>query len=157
VSEGTVVIQTETTDVVETTSDEVTTVVVATTPVTETVEVNIGIPGATGPEGPQGETGATGPQGDTGPQGEPGGVTTFNGRNGAVTLQESDITTVNTFSQEFQVATRSATITHNLGCYPSVTVVNSAGDTVIADVQYVDPDNVVVSFSNENTFTVFCN
>lgn len=68
-----------------------------------------GEPGATGPAGPKGDTGPQGPQGpkgepgeqgpagpkgDTGPQGPPGsdvvGVSSFNGRDGAVIPQDGD-------------------------------------------------------------------
>ena len=55
-----------------------------------------GVPGPQGPAGPQGEQGPQGPQGEPGPQGPPGpsaaGVTSFNGRDGAVTPQAGDYT-----------------------------------------------------------------
>ncbi len=57
-----------------------------------------GEPGEQGPKGEKGEkgdTGPAGPQGDPGPQGPPGstsGVSTFNGRDGAVTPQSGDYT-----------------------------------------------------------------
>jgi len=38
------------------------------------------------------------------------------------------------------------TITHNMGKYPSVTIVNSAGEQVIADVNYISSNVVEVSF-----------
>ena len=38
------------------------------------------------------------------------------------------------------------TINHNLGKKPSVSVVTSAGDSVIGDVHYIDDDNLTVSF-----------
>lgn len=55
-----------------------------------------GVPGPQGPAGPQGEQGPQGPQGEPGPQGPQGpsaaGVTSFNGRDGAVTPQAGDYT-----------------------------------------------------------------
>ena len=48
-----------------------------------------GEPGPAGPAGPAGPQGETGPQG---PAGEPGGVTSFNGRTGAVVPAEGDYT-----------------------------------------------------------------
>jgi hypothetical protein len=57
--------------------------------------------GNTGNTGPQGDTGATGPQGlkgDTGDTGAPGGVTTFNTRNGVVTLLSADVTNALTYT-----------------------------------------------------------
>lgn len=38
-------------------------------------------------------------------------------------------------------------INHNLGKFPSVSVVDSGGSVVIGDVQYIDDDNVVVRFT----------
>ncbi len=54
-----------------------------------------GIPGERGPEGPmgpQGPEGPAGPQGEQGPPGESAGVSTFNGRDGAVVPQAGDYT-----------------------------------------------------------------
>ena len=52
--------------------------------------------GVQGPKGDTGDTGPAGPQGEPGPQGPPGpsaaGVTSFNGRDGAVTPQAGDYT-----------------------------------------------------------------
>ena len=39
------------------------------------------------------------------------------------------------------------TINHNTGQFPSVTVVDPAGNVVLANVQYVSSNQVVVSFS----------
>lgn len=55
-----------------------------------------GEPGPAGPQGEKGEKGDTGPQGPPGPAGESGGgaagVTSFNGRAGAVSPAEGDYT-----------------------------------------------------------------
>lgn len=60
-----------------------------------------GEPGPVGPQGPQGpkgdtgDTGPAGPKGDPGPQGEqgpPGGLSSFNGRTGAVVPESGDYT-----------------------------------------------------------------
>lgn len=52
--------------------------------------------GDPGPQGPKGDTGPAGPQGEPGPQGPPGpsaaGVSSFNGRTGAVAPQAGDYT-----------------------------------------------------------------
>ena len=37
-------------------------------------------------------------------------------------------------------------IQHNLGAFPSVTIVDSAGTQIIGDVQYIDSNNITVSF-----------
>ena len=38
------------------------------------------------------------------------------------------------------------TITHSLNCFPSVTVVDSAGSVVIGDVEYISATTVRVTF-----------
>jgi hypothetical protein len=77
--------------------------------------------------GAQGPRGLTGPQGPQGPQGE--------AAEGSYAV----------FHQ--LVPAMSWTITHNLGFFPSVTVVDSAGSVVIGDVAHVSDDEVVVGFS----------
>lgn len=52
----------------------------------------VGPAGEQGPVGPEGPAGPAGPPGPQGPAGEPGGVTSFNGRTGAVSPQEGDYT-----------------------------------------------------------------
>lgn len=54
-------------------------------------------------------------------------------------------------------ASDSWVVNHNLGKYPSVTVVDSAGTTVIGDVQYLDKDNIVIRFSSPFTGIVYLN
>jgi hypothetical protein len=39
-------------------------------------------------------------------------------------------------------------ITHNLNKFPSVTVIDSAGTEVEGDVNYVDVNNLTISFSS---------
>lgn len=55
-----------------------------------------GDPGPQGPKGDKGDTGPQGPQGEQGPQGPPGpsaaGVSSYNGRTGAVVPQAGDYT-----------------------------------------------------------------
>ena len=38
-------------------------------------------------------------------------------------------------------------ISHGLGAYPSVTIVDTSNDVVYADVHYVDANNLTVSFA----------
>lgn len=38
-------------------------------------------------------------------------------------------------------------VTHNLNTYPAITVVDSANSVVIGDAEYLDTNNVVLSFS----------
>ena len=51
-----------------------------------------------------------------------------------------------TYTHEQAVASDTWTITHNLGKYPSVTVVDSGGTVVIGDVQYIDVNTIVITF-----------
>lgn len=48
-------------------------------------------------------------------------------------------------------------ITHNLGKYPSVTVVDSAGDECEGSVNYVGPNSVVITFSAAFSGRAFLN
>jgi hypothetical protein len=45
------------------------------------------------------------------------------------------------------VASDTWSVTHSLNKYPSVTVVDSGGTTVVGDIQHVDLNNAVLSFS----------
>lgn len=49
------------------------------------------------------------------------------------------------------------TVAHNLGKYPSVTVVDSAGTVVIGDVAYLDSDNIEISFCGAFSGTAYLN
>ena len=44
------------------------------------------------------------------------------------------------------IASSMWTIVHNLGKYPSVSIVDSAGTLWISDVRYIDPNSLVVTF-----------
>ena len=92
---------------------------------TETIEV----PAATldlveiaeqGPAGPPGADGAVGPPGP------PGGTN---------------------YVHTQAVPAADWTITHNLGRYPSVTVIDSAGSTVVGDVEYLSNNAVAIHFN----------
>ena len=48
-------------------------------------------------------------------------------------------------------------INHNLGKYPSVSIVNSAGSVVIGDVDILDENNVEVSFSGSFSGRAYIN
>lgn len=83
--------------------------------------------GATGPEGETGATGATGRTGDQGPQGPPGSGAHF------------------TFNQLIAATTWS--ITHNLGTYPALVVLDSTGREVFGDVVFTDTNSLVITFA----------
>jgi len=81
-------------------------------------------------------------------------VTSVNGQTGDVILDTSGI--FNPFSQEFQVPSATWTVNHNLGYHPSVRIVDSGGNVIIADIQDIDAYTVIVSFSGANTGWVYC-
>lgn len=60
------------------------------------------------------------------------------------------------YSQDFLV-TDAVTVQHNLGKYPSVTVINSAGDEVEGDVEYIDENSLTLAFSGAFSGKVQCN
>lgn len=82
--------------------------------------------GPPGPPGPQGIQGIQGPVGPAGPGGD--GF-------------------VSNYYHVQMVPAASWSILHNLGRYAAVVVMNSAGEQVYGDVEYLSLDSVVVSFS----------
>lgn len=99
-----------------------------------------GLPGPQGPTGPQGIQGQTGP---TGPQGIQGPI-------GPIGLDLN-------YVHDQPIPNNTWNITHNLGKYCSVTVVDSAGSYVLGDVSYIDTNNAVVSFTTSFSGKAFCN
>lgn len=86
--------------------------------------------GATGPQGAQGPVGAIGPQGVSG-VGDKHHETSFVGTN--------------------------ATITHDLGKYPAVTVLTTAGDEIVCDVEYLNINQLQIMLATSSSVTVLCN
>lgn len=62
-------------------------------------------------------------------------------------LEEALLNADKTFIFEQGVASSEWIINHNLNKYPSVSVVDSAGNEVIAEVTYVDLNNCVVTMT----------
>lgn len=48
-------------------------------------------------------------------------------------------------------------INHNLGRYPSTTVVDTAEEVLIADIEYVDSNNILVTFGSPTAGTAYLN
>lgn len=48
-------------------------------------------------------------------------------------------------------------INHSLGKYPSVTVINNDLKEVVGDIEYIDLDNIRITFSSEFSGKVICN
>lgn len=52
----------------------------------------------------------------------------------------------NTYTHTQSSASAVWTITHNLNCYPAVSVVDSAGTVVFGDINYISANVIVVTF-----------
>lgn len=52
------------------------------------------------------------------------------------------------FIYDQAVASDTWEINHQLGRFPSVTIVDTSGNKVMADVQYIDANNITISFTN---------
>lgn len=97
-----------------------------------------------GPQGPKGDKGDKGDTGDQGEQGEPG-IPGQDGTDDAFYLHDQ------------MIAATTWNITHNLGKYPSVTVVNSAGDEVVGNLSYVSTNALQINFSAANSGKAYLN
>ena len=62
-----------------------------------------------------------------------------------------------TYSQCFEVASATWTITHNLGKFPSVTVVDSTNTLVIGNVVYTNSNIINITFNSAFAGCVFLN
>lgn len=89
--------------------------------------------------------------------------TTWNDAAGSINSNFSKIRHVleslGIFTYEHIQSTASAewSIAHNLGKFPSVTVVDSAGTVVYGDVTYIDSNNLKITFSAEFGGTAYLN
>lgn len=92
--------------------------------------------GPMGPQGPVGPMGPQGPKGDPGPMGPPGDTH---------------------YTHIQAVASDTWVIDHNLGKYPSVSVVDSANDEVEGSVNHVSPMRVILVFSAPFSGKAFLN
>ena len=70
---------------------------------------------------------------------------------------ESIIADAGTYTQCFEQSSDTWTITHNLGSYPSVTVVDSANTVVVGNVDYVNSQQLVVTFNASFSGCAFLN
>lgn len=64
--------------------------------------------------------------------------------------------TLATFSQAVTNVT-TVTVTHNLGVYPEVTILDSAGNQVFANLAFPNVNQVTVTFTRPFTGTIVCN
>lgn len=117
---------------------------------------SIAINSNVGPQGPQG------PQGPPGPKGEDGGIAellqaAFNDgkligmQNGELIAIDPTELPKKTVNHNQLSASDSWSIEHNFNYYPTVTVVDSGGNVVVGDVQYVDMHHIHISFKSPFT------
>lgn len=78
--------------------------------------------------------GPSGPQGLQGPQGEPGTP----GVDGIGDAR---------YVHNQLGASNSWTVNHNLGKFPSVVVIDSGGNTILPDPDYIDDNTLILNFS----------
>lgn len=109
-----------------------------------------GDPGPPGPEGPPGPPGPEGPPGPPGPSGGPPGPEGPAGPPGPPGEEQTFIYTQSSPSAVWSVI-------HNLGRYPSVSVVDSGGSTVWPDVSYTDLNALSVIFNSPTSGKAFLN
>lgn len=93
---------------------------------------------AQGPQGPQGEPGPQGPQGEVGSQG-PRGLQGEPGPQGLQGDQGEPGPTVS-YTHHQQVAAAVWVVAHGMSCYPDVTLLDTTGRLLGADVHYLSPD-----------------
>jgi hypothetical protein len=109
----------------------------------------------TGDQGPEGKPGLKGDKGDTGLKGDKGdqGITGLKGDQGDKgdkgDTGDQGIPGVSGASYVHNQAIASTTwiVNHNLGRYPSVTVIDSAGDEVEGDIKYNNSNQITLTFS----------
>ncbi len=99
----------------------------------------------------------TPPPGSVAPPGVVTAVVAGSGTAVDATNPQRPVVSVTTYT--FTQSTPSATwvVTHNLGRFPSVTVVDGAGNVVAADIQYVDANNLLIGFSSPQAGKVYLN
>jgi hypothetical protein len=90
-----------------------------------------------------------------------GETVTFESANAGLSIVVSDnkltFTAKTAYVHTQTVAAAVWTITHNLGKYPSVSIVDSANDEVIGEVRYTNTNQVVVTFSAAFSGKAFLN
>lgn len=110
----------------------------AITAVQTTNSVTVASVGLQGPQGSQGSPGYVGADGPQGPQG-PQGATGSQGPQGTGASHT-------TFTHNQNSASATWNITHNLNCFPSVMVVDSAGSVVYGNIEYLDANSLRLTF-----------
>lgn len=106
-----------------------------------------GSTGSTGPTGPLGPTGSTGPVGETGIQGISAYEVWLAAGNSGSLAQFFASSAGQSYHHIQGAPAETWYIVHNLGIYPRVTVIDSAGSVVEGDVTYLSPNELTIDFS----------
>lgn len=77
--------------------------------------------------------------------------------NDAGYITKSEVPTASTYVHSQISPSKEWNIVHNLGKYPSVTIVDSGGNVVIGDILYIDENQIKVSFTSEFSGKTFIN
>lgn len=72
-------------------------------------------------------------------------------------IEDNGTFTQDTFVYQQLSPSASWVITHNLGNFPSVTIIDSSGNKVFGDITYTDANTVTLTFSAAFTGTAYLN
>lgn len=72
-------------------------------------------------------------------------------------IEENGTFAQDTFVYQQPSPSASWVITHNLGNFPSVTVIDSSGNKVFGDISYTDANTLTLTFSAAFTGTAYLN
>lgn len=112
------------------------------------------------------QVGRAGRDGDRGPQGEPGHGLPSGGVDGQYLVKDTDVPFAYRWANPQVIdknyvfdftASSTVPVNHNLNKYPSVTVIDSAGDEVTGEVHYVNTSQLIVRFNAPFSGRVTCN
>ncbi|MCO5250689.1 MAG: hypothetical protein M9949_04620 [Candidatus Kapabacteria bacterium] len=61
------------------------------------------------------------------------------------------------YTHEQTVASATWTVTHNMGKYPSVSVVDTGDNVIVPDVEYIDTNSLTILFSGATAGNAYLN
>jgi len=74
-----------------------------------------------------------------------------------ITVSPVEVETDKFYQHDQAVASLSWNVNHELGKYPSVQIVNTSGKEIIGDIEFIDENNITVSFDIAVAGKVYCN
>lgn len=93
---------------------------------------------------------------------EASGFQTPAGTSSQVLLADGTTGAISSFADNHYVHTQSVassvwSVAHNLGKFPSVTVIDSGNNVVFGDVQFIDNNNVIITFTSSFSGKAYIN